>query len=62
MVNLDNLAIDYTIIVRGVPKSFSNLKSERAAVALAQDHLDLQAKIWEERIQAEAERITALPE
>ena len=58
---LDNLSVDYAIVIRGTPVIFSNV-CPRFAATILRDKLELSEKIHEEKIQAKAERMPAIPD
>ena len=54
---LDELGVDYAVVIKGTPVIFSNV-DKRYALALIEDAAALQNKILEERMTAEAERLS----
>ena len=59
--NLDELGVAYAVLIDGIPRMFSNVKPLHAAAIVERQYL-LNVKIEEYKIEADAERITAIPQ
>jgi hypothetical protein len=53
---LGELNLDYALVIKGTPVIFTNV-DKRYALSLLSDCLELQTKIHDEQVQAEAERL-----
>lgn len=58
--NLDELCLDYVVIIDGIPAIHSNVRPLHAAAIIEQAYL-LNNKISELRIEQSADKITAIP-
>lgn len=59
--NLDELGLDYAVVISGTHTIFSNV-SRPVAMTVLRDELALQDKVDELRIEQMAEKLTAIPD